>query len=415
MANIIAIALVAAPVAVSGLSAGFLYWLAKGKIFVTAPKEGTVEAVMRNNGFDHLIMLYDGHHLNTPGKPWFDEDQPKGEVLADDPEVNYDDRNFFMKWLNIYYVGLPPIFTVHSYFFRWVEMKGTEPCKRAETSRFTRVVSTSYVIEIKGAKSKEGIPLLLRVLVTLRIVNPYRAWFGTTDWLETITGAITSGGRNFTGSKSYADLTSESTLPDGTIDKTGADLLCTTILSLNTILTDGTAGIHERYGVELDMINIQEMDIDAPPEEKAKLLKDTLARYNADNVAYTTRVEGEAQADATLAKGTADAKVIVLDGMAKAGAIKAKGLARAEVLRAQLAEWNNGGQLNALVAQTKAMEAGKGDRTILWAQNPWVQAVPGLATVLNSLGVKTANELEAALETNKPEETTAPEPTEETA
>ena len=374
----------------------FLKWLAEGNTLFTTVPEGTAKAAMKSKTLDHVVMSLKGSHLNKPGSSWYDESIPDWEVVENVSEVSYEDRNFLSRWLGIYYVGIPPFRTVYTYRFAWNEMSkkedGTKKVwSRDERTDFIYVVAFPYVFIVDEAETDDNLPVDVQIQATVRVVNPYKALFDTENWMEVVSGALIAATRNFVGSKDYADLVSESRLPKGGTDTSGGDRLCTPVLKLNDTYPDGSPGLHGRYGVIIESVDILRVDIAG--ERKAEILDATVQRYTADQKAYTTSTLGKAEAEATLAKGTASAKVIELEGVAKASAIENAGLAEAKALTARLAAWNGGGTLNALIAQMEAMGSQGPGKTVIWANNPFVQKFNGLAEALDTLGIKSLDEL----------------------
>jgi len=384
-------------VVIAGMLIGlpfFLKWLADGNVLFTTVPEGTAKAVLKSKTLDHIVMSLKGFHLNKPGSYWYDSDLPLWEVVKNKPGIKYEDRNFLSRWLGIYYVGIPPFRTVYEYLFEWNEMRlGTNGSKevwsRKERTDFIYAVAFPYIFIVDEAETQDRLPVDVEIQATVRVVNPYKALFDTENWMEVVSGALIAASRNFIGSEDYGDLVSE-------IRKTRSGdqascQLCTSVLKLNDALENGTAGIHERYGVVIDMVDILRVDIAG--ERKAEILDATVQKYTADQKAYTTATLGKAEAEAALAKGTASAKVIELEGVAKASAIENAGLAEAKALTARLAAWNGGGTLNALIAQMEAMGSQGPGKTVVWANNPFVQKFSGLAEALDTLGLKSLDDL----------------------
>jgi regulator of protease activity HflC (stomatin/prohibitin superfamily) len=374
----------------------FLKWLAEGNILFTTVPEGTAKAVLKSKTLDHIVLSLKGSHLNKPGSLWYDPALPDWEVVKNvrGSKITYEDRNFLSRWLGIYYVGIPPFRTVYEYLFEWNEMRlGNDGSKevwaRKERTDFIYAVAFPYIFIVDEAETKDRLPVDVEIQATVRVVNPYKALFDTENWMEVVSGTLIAAARNFIGSEDYGDLVSE-------IRKTKSGdqdscQLCTSVLKLNDALENGTPGIHARYGVMIDMVDILRVDIAGA--RKAEILDATVQKYTADQKAYTTATLGKAEAEATLAKGTAEAEVISKKGAAEASAIEKKGLAEAKALTARLASWNSGGTLNALIAQMEAMGSQGPGKTVIWANNPFVQRFSGLAEALDTLGIKSVDDL----------------------
>lgn len=269
-----------------------------------------------------------------------------------------------------------------------------ELCTREEGTDFIYVVAFPYVVVLVEAETDDNLPVTLQILVTIRIVNPAKALFETEDWMKVVSGTVISAARNFVGSKPYADLVSEAKIESkgGTAE---GDRLDTSVCKLNEKLADGSPGLHERYGVVVDKADIQRVDIAGARKEE--ILDATVQQYTADQRACTVSTIGKADADAIRTKGTAEADVIAKKGEAEASAIEKKGLAEAKALTARLKSWNDGGTLNGLIAQTEAMSAPGENKTVIWANNPFVKKVDGLAETLESLNIHSLDDLKRNL------------------
>jgi len=59
---------------------------------------------------------------------------------------------------------------------------------------------------IGGAESKDLLPMDIQLLLTIRIVNPYKALFRVQNWLEAVQNQTKPALRGFAASKTYIDL-----------------------------------------------------------------------------------------------------------------------------------------------------------------------------------------------------------------
>lgn len=396
---ILAVSIAVISIAILVLLAVYIWYLAKGDSMFTFVKEGTAKAIMHGDGFHHLVMAFKNYHLNDPRKKWFDPSipewqvvfhgRPDGEVDHDDPKYHdktYDDRWWILRTLNIYWVGIPPIYSVKHYRFKWNEITmgddGIEKLvSRNEQTDFVFVKDFTYAIVADNAHTKEGIPIEAVHLDTLAVRNPHRALFIVDDWLLRVGSATSREARNYVGKRAFEQLLSETNEadPQAVVD----DSFSVPICRLNKVLPDieePPYGLEGRYGVKIRTSDLKSINL---PEGEEDLRQATTAEYVATQNAKSTKIDSEARAQATLVTGKADADVISMKGTAAAEALKA----RLDVIR-------EAGRTGELLAQLDAMSSTGPGKTVIWAQHPFVQRQDGLAELLSAAGITTPKALE---------------------
>jgi hypothetical protein len=361
----------------------FLQWLAQESLLVTTVKEGTAKAVMRGETFERFLMAFAGYHLNRPGYPGFDPEEPEWEILyhgkgnvggfgpkavkgtpapvgaSDD---DFDRRNWLLKKLGLYWVGWPWSYDVYVYQFEWNETytndKGQEQVlPRAEATDFVFVSDFTYAIVTEAAETgdNENLPVDVMSLVTVAIRNPYRALFSGEDWMRRVTAAINRHARSYVGRRTYQRLIT-SDQQDG---KTGAQHwtdFSRPIIKLNDKLPDDRPkrrphGLHGRYGVEIRTADLQTVTLAG--DRAGTLHEATTKKYVALQQAEAIRETGRAESDVILMKGEKEA----------------------ESLQKRLVVLKEHGKQGELLAQLDAMQAssqGPGNQ-IIWANNPLLQ------------------------------------------
>jgi hypothetical protein len=413
----------------AGLASPFVAnWLSKTDTVFTKVPEGTVKAIMRGQGLERLIICSLDSHLNDPGEAWFDPAFPNWEVLDNQPGVNYDSRSEILKTAGVYYIGLIPAFTsVKRYQFRWNEARLNEETHKLETwsrdreTDFIYISDFPYRILLSKAECKDGIPLDIEYQLVIRITNPAKALFSTENWLESVSEAVIRQARSYVGSRTYKELLSESDEKKGLVGKPlgpddsipeyddDPDSFSCKIIKLSEELPDDRAdaeafkkGLSGRYGVTI--VGFNPLTVEIVGDHAGEYEEATVAEFTADKKAYATRTAGQAEADAELAKGTAQAEVMkrqgeakaaaeLAEGRAKARVIALKGTAKAMALKAKLTSLHQFGRLGELVAQVEGMKANGPGKTVIWANNPFISSIPGLVDVLNSTGLKSAEDL----------------------
>lgn len=360
------------PVAVIAFFFAFLPWLAKENILVTTVKEGTAKAIMRGKSFHHFVMSFRGHHLNVPGKPGYKSGEPTWQVLdhskgntlgfTENGDRHYDDRNFLMRYLGLYWVGWPWNSGVYIYPFEWNETytdleTGKEKIlPRAEPTDFIYVNDFTYAIVTDGAETKDRLPTDEQTLVTVAVCNPYRALFGGEDWMRRITAAINRHVREFVGDRLFQKL----------IQKSERQAFSQPIIDLARILPDDgsspSKGLRGRYGIDVRTADLQTIALSGDAKKRSE---------EATTREYTAKQE---------------ARATVLIGKAEAEVIKVKGNTEAESLEKRLAVIQKYGPAGlALAGYDAVQEAAKGEgKTVIWANNP-LNALPEAAKALGEV------------------------------
>lgn len=367
----------------------WINWLATDDSFFTRNPEGAAKFIMRGDSFDHLIMSYEGWHLNDPHASFFDRRFPKWEVLRDEPDKRYHVQDPFTHWIGVRFMGFNPNLNVLKYRFVWKEDEVLDNGKtrvrpRNEITDFIFIRDTPYIVILQAAETCEGVPVDLQYQLVIQINNPYKAIFGASKWMDIVTNAANRCARSYVGSHTYKQLQSEMETDDAgnkVSDVDPAKFSCP-IIKLNKELPDdspdhiarGERGLSGRYGVTIVSANPQTVDLVGDNADKYQ--DATTAEFLAEKEAFATRTKADANAYATEKEGQAAANVIRMKGDAESGSLKA----RLEALK-------DAGELGMLMLQTDAMIANGEGKTIIWANNPFIAKHPGLADLLESRGI----------------------------
>jgi len=175
---------------------GAVYLLAKNNIFFTFVEEGTAKVTMMFNAFYRIVMQYQ----NCTCKK------------EDDWEVILPPKRPRRRLLGgLHLVGIPGIFSVYSYNFRWATVKpqrepGEQVERREERISHIFVKDYVYLAEIYGAETKGLVPLDISFLVTARVVNPYKALFRVHDWVNVIVARIEAYFRQYVALTEYQEI-----------------------------------------------------------------------------------------------------------------------------------------------------------------------------------------------------------------
>jgi hypothetical protein len=157
-------------------------------------KEGTAKAVTRLGKFQKIIFQWENHWMDNEWNIWYDGEVSKikeQEGLSAEEAKNWEENlrdkterkvrgKVFGGW---WFYGWWPLWRVHKYLNRWRDLKLTD---KEEVTELHEELTDSvllkpavYVTDIKAAETRppERIPLDLRIVVTLRIRNPYKFLF----------------------------------------------------------------------------------------------------------------------------------------------------------------------------------------------------------------------------------------------
>jgi len=295
------------------------YLLAQFDLFFTFVKEGEAKIVVAGQSYVKTILSLSGYIVArdgtiVTGTPWW--------------------KSPFERWFGTYWVGIPPFRKIFSYQLRWTTYQpkvaggGKEPVVRRETLRSTFVKDKVYYGKADNVETDEGLPLEVEFLVTLRVVNPYKAIFLISNWVETVIDRTTQQARVYIGTKTYQQLLQEETFEPS---KGFSGYMAT---ALEQVILDA-------YGVRFVSCDI--LSIDPPVSYR----ETTTRLYTAQRNAEAIVTQAEAEATATKVKGYAEAVAITAKGQAEATALEtrvaafkkgpaaAKALLNAEVGKAQ--------------------------------------------------------------------------------
>lgn len=308
-------------VGINGLGL-LVYYAAQYKIFFTAPKEGTAEFFMTGNVVRRMIMLWKGRRAKGPKNGQSVDDQFDIETGEREQSIfHYLNPLNWMEMFGIYWIGIWPFYPIYRYDFVWTEEKVDEngkivPYTRRATKKsgegqtaFIRVNDTNYFFVIDDVKTKGGLPTKFVLLVTVRIVNPYKALFRGEDWLERTGGAINDMVIRYAGVLEYEEITASKPAPLSVFENGVATLarewyLEELIKSLGDGKNDDNQGtdLLLNYGVEI--VAAKRHSFDFADTEAAKQLRDaTTQRYTAEQKGLGEAAEatGKAAAITTLA------------------------------------------------------------------------------------------------------------------
>lgn len=280
----------------------FLIWaLAQHDLFFTQNEEGSAKIILRNRVFHRCIGALAGHAYRyetggTRGHPW-DVVETKGVSPATPKissaweraarDVKKKLRLVFGVTLldGLEWVGIPPFYSVYAYSFKWSVLKiggkGEKiPETKQESLRHIFLKQVVYLVTITGAETIEAAPMNASLVLTMRVVNPYKALFAVHNWLEAISDQVAATMRAIIGKHTFKELTEARETASKELEKDFAKRI---------------TAIKSEYGIEILIIQMQAID---PTEEVAKKIRDaSLEGYTATQKATAIAILAKAEKD----------------------------------------------------------------------------------------------------------------------
>jgi len=247
------------------LSVSVVFSLAKRNLFWTIVQEGTAKAVLRFGKFEHLEVAYKGYEL--------DEDQ---NVVKEGASNGKSHQRSGLRW-----IGIPWIYSVHSYGFRWVAFEqGEQDGKLVQKTIPHEEKGLDYIILqddvyysfLRDAETKDKVPVDVDLLLTIRVVNPYRAMFRVQNWLEATQNQFKPALRGFIATTDFDELISR---------KEGLAREIEELLQLGSGEGEGTAErtigeyLERHYGVRVKKVGLVRID---PAGERGEIYQEAASK-----------------------------------------------------------------------------------------------------------------------------------------
>ena len=312
-------------VIVSGLA--LIFVLAEYNILFTMVEEGRWKAVLKFGQFHKLIMVYDGHafdqywnirHISEQGG------KAKHRLGPNEEEYQIDlEKNRVKSWLpgGIFWIGLPFIFTIHTYHFVWDSYQ--KDTREADGKTITKIVHHDkwldyilvqddvYFTVLEGAEAEKMVPLDIQILLTIRILNPYKALFRVQNWLEQTINIALPYIRTRIASMDYEKLVAS---------KEGGELQKTSEAFLKELYDEAL----QDYGVRIKKLGIPSFD---PSGDRGVNFVEAASRaYVAEQEAKAIVIRAEAEKkrletvyDTVIKKGEPGISIRTLEAIEKAG------------------------------------------------------------------------------------------------
>ena len=324
---------------------GFLliyWWWAPNNLFWTFVPEGRAKIIVRADEVRKILIQWKGHVLAKQAMPGQDIDV-WDVVEGDSPKRCFGGLRFYGWW---------PLDDVYVYDFSWtnIAQNGEVETHERETLDYVLLKEDIYLAVVNNAEDKELLPVDIRLVLTIRVINPYKAVFVIQNWLEAAINRIMPAVRNTFTEDTYKDwISTEIDLADRIINhkktKEFLDEEC-----------------EKGYGIEVKAIEVIEID---PGEDYRNA---TLAEYLAEREKAKVVIGAEAQKEKILLEAGAERE-------------RLKKVAQGEVQRIkkvyeQIKEF---GELGKLLRTLEAMEKSPGEGS------KWIIPLPGATDLISQV------------------------------
>ncbi|TSD02411.1 MAG: hypothetical protein Athens071424_107 [Parcubacteria group bacterium Athens0714_24] len=237
-----------------------LRWIADRDFFLTLVNEGEWKAVVRAGSFRKGLMAYKG----------YTEDE-KGNIVEELKKEKKRKKLGGIRWL-----GIPTVDEIHRYNFRWVVTRNIKVNEEKPEEGFVSqkelpngqwAVSFSkqldyiylrdanYLIILRDADVKDSwMPVTIYAVVTLRILNPYKALFRVDKWLDVTLFAIESALRSWVAWNKYDAVLQKKEVLEHDKDEAFLKSLTGGGMQLTEYVLD-------RYGAQVKRIQFLEVEL----------------------------------------------------------------------------------------------------------------------------------------------------------
>lgn len=232
--------------------------------FFTIVPEGRAKAVVKMGSFEKFLIQWKGFKFDSEWNvvPGEERHHPFGGL----------------RW-----VGIPPFWEVYRYKFSWtgVDVNGELIPHKKEELDYVLLMEDVYWAKISAAEDKDSLPLDIELLVTMKVVNPYKALFQVQNWSEMVMNRLKPLFREYVAGSSYQDLLKKKTEAEEKFYQ-----------MIGTIAEEE----FENYGVQIVENGIEIKNIDPTPVEGIPSIREvTLRKYVAEKDRERILVEADAE------------------------------------------------------------------------------------------------------------------------
>lgn len=312
-------------VVIGGLA---LFYLSKQSILWGFIPEGQIVVIMEGGKVKEYLSRINGFWTNPHTGENFEVAKMTPAQIRE-REKTEDEKSLISKFLESYlglhWIGIWPYCRRYEYRFKWSKWSRKEKSSEYELIPRDEVVNSlyfkfTYPIRMEGLETKGKVPLDVTILINTRITNAERALFKTSDWLASVTGAVTAVVRDFIGAKELEEISGES-------HENNSNGFFRDIMILNDP-NIGNPSLNKMFGIVIDAVNFIGYEISG--EDNARLQKASTEKYVAAQEAEAKAIRAKGNAEATVTEATGKATAIEKLAEAKAKATKLQGEADAD-------------------------------------------------------------------------------------
>lgn len=253
--------------------------LAPENLFFTFVPENKVKFIISGGRLQKILASSNQYTLH-PGNAQFD----KYDVVRGESKGLLGGLRFYGFW---------PLSDVMIYRFKWTNITESGVISEHDEILDTMILKTDmYLVKVTDAEDKNMIPMDIKAILTIRIVNPYKAMYMAQNWLENIVNIIKPAVREQVRKYSYEELIKG--------DGEHFSLLGKNIFNeLRGGVPNDIEELYAKYGIELSSIRIENID------PQAGLRELTLKKIVAEKEAEVKKITASADAEAFKEKALA--------------------------------------------------------------------------------------------------------------
>ena len=239
------------------------YVLAPRNRWFTFVPEGTAKAIIRGDAAIKMLIQWNGRTFDK-----------QGDVIPEDEE-HKEPRHLFGGFR--FYSLFHPVDDLYIYSFEWFGVKGNGEVEHhpKEILDYIMLKDDVYWMSVENAEDKDGLPITIQIILTLRIVNPRKALFDIQNWLETVINRTEPFVRDFITTDTYLELIKKT-------ERLGSEI--------EEKLEDVLKEFKSRYGVEVRKIEVRNIE---PPDDYRQ---DTLRKFLAERKREEVEILASAEA-----------------------------------------------------------------------------------------------------------------------
>ena len=249
---------------------GFLlcyFWWAPNNLFFTFVAEGQAKCVVRGDAFKKVVFQWKNHRLASTAEDGvfvgdiIEGSSPKTDSLLGRIKGFLGGFRFYGFW---------PFENIFLYTFKWTGVEQNGEVKGHEKKLdYVILKDDVYLLTVLGAECKNLLYVDISVVLTVRVVNPYKALFCVQSWLEMVINRIRPAVRDKISEKTF-----ESWIKG---KKDLADLIMRDP-ETEELLKE----FRERYGLEVRAIEV--IEINPGQEYRKATLQEFLAEREAERI-----------------------------------------------------------------------------------------------------------------------------------